>query len=314
MWLFSTFGYQIGNFATTISFLALINAIYGAEAAALVSSIELVTGVAGVALLRMPMMMEHSANQDRLLRILRDSRIFVFLVGVTAILFFVNSRVERATYLVSLVAVCVTPAYELLRTSYQKYACWVVATRILAMVCAWKIHLGQYAVMVYFMPLAVSGGAVWASARVECQSACGVQSGVREFDNHGLALLFSVLTSALIAFSSQRLIFIVSSMDGYWVTLERVLRAGVSFSFPYLYRLGRGRNLLVMVSLLILSASLLFMALYGAGQLGSNAIAVMALMPAAISFSATWAVAERPTSVASMGSLIMICALGYLLW
>lgn len=313
MWLLSTFGYQVGNFATTMLLIAIINALYGAGVVAQVASIELLTGVLGAGLLRLPLIMEHTTQPRLLLKSLWVARLMSFMITAIACVVFTPSGYSVVPVLLSVGAVCFTPAYELLKTSYRIYGLWIVSFRLVAAACMFSPFVEDFVLELFFFPQLLAGLLVsWSAAQSYVNNPPVLVSGEKP-DSPIEAFFVSLILSALLAFSSQRLIVAVAGLGGYWVTLERLLRAGVAFSFPYVYRLFPNKLLLeswALILLFLVVGTLLCMEIYRSVDLLSHGLVIF---PALLTLGVTWAGMSRPRSMVSTSALVLLAVCGSVL-
>jgi hypothetical protein len=310
-WLLGTLGYQVGNFFSTILLLMIINHRYGSVLAAQISSIEIFTGVAGSALLRLALVLENTIDGAALLRLLNRIRLVVFVFGVVVYLVVPWAETSKFCALISLASICVTPAYELLKTDYRAYGGLIVLFRFISALCLFIFPLGELASLAYFLPLFFAGGAVFYSSQIRLLEHCGEALESSVVDRHWGAVLLAVATSTCVAYSSHKLIEQVATLQGLWVTFERIARAGVAFLFPYIYRLVPNRHWLAVFSLLSLMCCFVYIyfGLLEFRQVPWNFLLV--IMPSVLAFSTTWAGLDR---VASLNSILTIGTLFLMCW
>jgi hypothetical protein len=309
-WLLGTLGYQVGNFLSTILLVAIINYRYGSALAAQISSIEIFTGVAGSALLRLALVLENTIDGAALLRVLNRIRLVVFLLGFAVCLVVSWAAMTKLGALISLAAICVTPAYELLKTDYKSYGALIFCFRLISALLLCICSMGELASVVYFLPLFFAGAAVFYSSQIRMLECCTEGRKSSSVDSHWIAVLLAVVTSTCVAYSSHKLIEQVATLQGLWVTFERVSRAGVAFLFPYIYRLVPNRRWLAACSLLSLMGCLVFI-FFGFHEFGQVPWGfLVALLPSLLAFGSTWAGMDRVGSLNSMltiGTLLLIC-------
>lgn len=305
LWAARTAFYQASNFISTIALIWLVNSRYGAATAGLISSAEIISGVLGAALLRGAITMEKSASAADVIKILLYARLFFFLLGLSLVFaIYADEEAILPGAVAALATVCVTPAYELLKTDYMRYGIKVLLGRFVVMMCLFAPLPISLVPLLYFFPQLMGGALAWHSARTAVVGAAGSSSASRAAvwkpGTPWFAFFFSLVFSSLAAAVSAKLIGRIALEGGLWVTLERVLRAGVAFSFPYLYRSPRLR--LVLVPSAVLSIGLSTLLLFFAEQvshLSDLSFVWVAGLPALLAHGVNWASTERAGSLIS---------------
>lgn len=305
LWVARTAFYQVSNFASTIVLVWLVNSRYGSATAALISSAEIISGVLGAALLRGAITMEKSASVLDVMKLLLYARFFFFLLGLFLVLvIYSNETSILPGAIAALASVCLTPAYELLKTDYMRYGFGVLSGRLFVMMCLFAPLPFSLVPLLYFTPQLIAGALVWHTAR-DAVVGCASSPVLSRADDGGkrapwMAFFFSLVLSSLAAVVSAKLIGRIALEGGLWVTVERVLRAGVAFSFPYFYRSSRLRSVLLpsaVVSVGLVTLLLVFD--QQVSHLVDSSFLWMVGLPALLAHGVSWASTERVGSLVS---------------
>lgn len=310
IWYRNTLYYQIGNFLSTVAILGGINAQYGSIAAATISVAELYTGVIGAAILRYALMTEGQCNHRVLMRRIGVLRLMALIVGAIVFVFAKLESTLLLTCLASLCAVCLTPAYELLKTNYNRYGILVVVGRVVSLALIMlKPPFSVAWIPLYFLPISLAGMISQFHVRKMMLAIEIPLNDWNEGRQHWISFCIAFVMSMLAALISQRLLSNLALLQGFWITVERVMRASVAFSFPYIFKLTRNKSTLSILALFCLAMVDVFVLVFKIGNFGLFSEIMLVCLPALLAFGVSWVglnyAGNKRSSMLAIGLLII---------
>ncbi len=309
-WVTSTFIYQVLNFVTTVILFVSINRSLGSSVVAYVSSAELLSGVLGTIILRLGLSWETSLNAHAAASKLLTLRIFSWLLCSSVILLLPIEAPEKLALSLAISSVCLTPAYELLRTDYLFYGLVLSTARFASIAVINYVQIDALSTIgAYFLPSIIAGLLSGLNGfKLINQS----NSSNDSLESNSAITLISI--TVLGAFVGSHTINAIGSAGGYLVTVERVIRAATSFIFPYFYRLFPSRGWEANFGFFCLTASLAMMLFFRWHKSAGVVTDVFLIaIPSLVMLGGTWLMTRNSKKKIHYAGLLTLLSMTYII-